>query len=54
MSAMSDLALDIEGLLDDGESALEIAKKLNIPITWVISVQEEKLEDTSPFATINS
>jgi hypothetical protein len=54
MSKMSELALDIDLLLDEGRSALEIAAELNIPVTWVASVQEEKLEDASPFATINS
>jgi hypothetical protein len=54
MSAMSNLALDVDLLLDEGRSALEIAAELDIPVTWVIGVQEEKLESTSPFATINS
>ena len=41
MSRMSDLAIDIQCDLEDGElSFAEIADKYEVPITWVIEVAE--------------
>ena len=57
MSKMSDLQLDIQYLLEQGRTAMEIAQELEIPVSWVYETQEsvEKPEEVlSPFATINS
>ena len=41
MSRMSDLAIDIQCALEDGElSFAEIAAIYEVPITWVIEVAE--------------
>ncbi len=49
MSKMSDLEIQIEELLDQGQTPFMIAQMLNIPVSWVYSVEEN-----SPFATSNS
>ena len=57
MSRMSELDIDIQYLLDKGRSAMEIARELEIPVSWVYEQPEavEELEEVlSPFATINS
>ena len=55
MSRMSELDIDIQYLLEKGRSAMEIARELEIPVSWVYEKQEEVLEEVlSPFATINS
>ena len=55
MSRMSELDLDIRHLLERGRSAMEIARELEIPVSWVYETQEEQQEEVlSPFATINS
>jgi hypothetical protein len=54
---MSDLVLDIEELLKKGNSPMDVARKLEIPVNWVYEaneVFEEPVEVLSPFATINS
>jgi hypothetical protein len=58
MSKMSELAMDIEYLLKEGKSFVEIAGELDIPVHFVVEAQAG-LDDTdskecSPFATINS
>jgi len=50
MSKMSELAMDIEYLLKKGMSFAEVARELEIPVSFVI----EASEDCDPFATINS
>ena len=40
MSRMSDLALTVEEILEDGYSEITIADKLEIPIEWVENVRE--------------
>jgi hypothetical protein len=46
---MSDLEIQIEELLDQGQTPFMIAQMLDIPVSWVYSVEEN-----SPFATSNS
>ena len=40
MSKMSDLALDIEYLLEKGKSFAEVARELEIPIHFVVEASE--------------
>ena len=57
MSRMSELDLDIQYLLEKGRTAMEIARELEIPVSWVYEkpeTVEEPQEVLSPFATINS
>jgi len=57
MSRMSELDLDIRYLLEKGRTAMEIARELEIPVSWIYEKPEvvEELEEVlSPFATINS
>ena len=41
MSRMSDLMLDIEEALVAGESAADVARRLNVPLTWVNNIEEQ-------------
>jgi hypothetical protein len=56
MSRMSELDLDIQYLLEKGKSPMEVARELEIPVSWVYEKPkaEEPEEVLSPFATINS
>lgn len=57
MSRMSDLNIDIQDLLAKGRSPMDVARELEIPVSWVYEGQEEVAEPEealSPFATINS
>lgn len=57
MSKMSNLDIEIEYLLEKGKSPMDIARELEIPVSWVYEKQEqsdEMAEVLSPFATINS
>lgn len=57
MSKMSDLVLDINYLLDKGQTPAQIARELEIPVVWVFEAQafeEDTEEENSPYATINS
>jgi hypothetical protein len=57
MSRMSELVLDIEYLLKEGKSPMDVARELEIPVTWVYEAQEmdeDSDETLSPFATMNS
>ena len=57
MSAMSDLAYEIEQLYIEGHSPKMIAIRLECPIEQVLGWLEEvgvDAEDHSPYATINS
>ena len=54
---MSELDLDIQYLLEKGKSPMEVARELEIPVSWVYEKQDqgdEMAEVLSPFATINS
>jgi hypothetical protein len=52
---MSDLDLDIQYLLEKGKSPMEVARELEIPVSWIYETQEEEPQEVlSPFATINS
>jgi hypothetical protein len=54
---MSELDLDIQYLLEKGKSPMDVARALDIPVTWVYESQEmdeDQNEDLDPFATINS
>ena len=52
MSTMSDLSIEIRGMLEDGYLPVTIAKQLEIPITWIF--EEIEQEELSPFTTVNS
>lgn len=52
MSRMSDLSLDIQAMLDDDVAPRDIARILEIPVTWVYAELGD--EELSPFETINS
>ena len=57
MSRMSELYLDIQTRLEKGRTAMDIARELEIPVSWVYEAEEtveEPQEVLSPFATINS
>ena len=57
MSRMSELDLDIQYLLEKGRTAMDIARELEIPVSWVYEKREtveDPQEVLSPFATINS
>lgn len=49
---MSDLSIEIQGMLEDGYLPVTIASQLDIPITWVFEDVEQ--EELSPFTTVNS
>jgi hypothetical protein len=52
MSAMSDMSIEIQGMLEDGYLPVTIARQLEIPITWIF--EEIEQEELSPFTTVNS
>ena len=57
MSRMSDLDVEIQDLLEKGRSPMDVARELEIPVSWVYEkpeAVEEPEEVLSPFATINS
>ena len=61
MSAMSNLAVEIDGMLVEGYLPVTIARLLDVPINWVYEVADpsdngvnQEHEDCSPFATVNS
>ena len=57
MSKMADLSLEIQLMLEDGVHPTSIAKRLDIPLSWVYDTLEQmepNEEDMSPFATLNS
>lgn len=58
MSKMSELTLDIEYLLKEGKTPMQVANELEIPVSWVYEAQtldqDAKDEEISPFVTINS
>ena len=54
---MSDLSLDIQGMLEEGHEPRAIARILEIPVEWVYEqlLQESNSEELfSPFETVNS
>ena len=56
MSKMSELSLDIQGMLEEGHAPRAIARYLEIPVEWVYEQlsQESDEELFSPFETFNS
>ena len=58
MSKMSNLVLDIEEMLEQGKSFAQVARELEIPVHFVVEaaeiIEQDQLEDCSPFATVNS
>lgn len=54
MSKMSTLYIIIQERLERGESPVDIAYALDIPISWVYETQEQMSEEFSPFETCNS
>ena len=49
---MSDISIEIRGMLEDGYLPVTIARQLEIPITWIF--EEIEQEELSPFTTVNS
>ena len=47
MSKMSDLAIDIQDRLDNGDKPEDIAKELDIPLEWVIATAAETIQAKS-------
>ena len=58
MSAMSNLELEIEMMLEQGTHPATISAVLEVPVSWVYEVSdyldEYEPEDYSPFKTVNS
>jgi hypothetical protein len=57
MSAMSNLSIEINDLLDAGYLPVTVARILEVPITWVYETAETEVEfdeELSPFETVNS
>lgn len=57
MSRMSDISLEIQDRLADGEDPRIIAKVMEIPIVWVYAEVESMdfaTEDFDPYYTVNS
>jgi len=55
MSRMSELSLDIELMLEQGDSPFKISQYLSVPITFVYEMAATPSEmEYSPFDTINS
>jgi hypothetical protein len=57
MSKMSEIAMDIEYLLNKGKSFAEVARDLEIPVQFVIEAHASsdlEDQDCDPYATINS
>ena len=52
MSAMSNLSIEIQDMLEEGYLPVTIARELDVPITWVF--EEIEQDELSPFETINS
>jgi len=52
MSAMSNLSIEIKGMLQDGYLPVTIARELDVPITWIF--EEIEQDELSPFTTVNS
>ena len=52
MSVMSELSIEIKGMLQDGYLPVTIARELEIPVTWIF--EEIEQEELSPFVTVNS
>ena len=53
MSKMSDLSIDIRNMLNDDVAPRDIARILEIPVSWVYAELGDE-EELSPFETINS
>jgi len=45
MSVMSELYLEIQEMLESDESFYYISKKLDIPVSWVLEVNQNMQED---------
>ena len=52
MSRMADLALDIEEALVAGESVASVARRLNVPVSWVNKIEEQLLCNDHEDATV--
>jgi hypothetical protein len=57
MSRMSELSIDIQAMLEEGQDPRAIARYLEIPAEWVyeeMSLESDSEELFSPFETVNS
>lgn len=55
MSNMSNLVIDIQSRIDEGQDPYQIAVDLGIPLHWIYEALELlDVEEYNPYATINS
>lgn len=58
MSKISNLVLDIENMLEQGKSFVQVASELEIPVHFVVeaaaNIDQDQPEDHSPYVAINS
>ena len=54
MSRMSDLAIDVRDMIDDGASDAEIAAELKIPALWVAGVRGPCREHSVELHSVSS
>ena len=55
MSKMADLCMEIEEMLEKGDHPATISAVLEVPVSWVYEVSDQKeTEEFDPFLTVNS
>ena len=54
MSQMSELSIEIQEKLHQGQRPGRVAQLLDVPVTWVYELADPEEETFSPYATINS
>lgn len=55
MAKVKDLVIEIEELLDQGQTPFMIAQMLDVPVSWVYEVENGgHREELSPYETCNS
>lgn len=57
MSKMSQISMEIQDRLDTGDDPKQIAKDLEVPLTWVYATMElqySQYNEYDPYNTINS
>lgn len=56
MAVMKDILLDIQYLLKENKTPAEVARELEIPVSWVFEAQKFQVEDadSNPDTIINS
>jgi hypothetical protein len=57
MSKMSELAFEISDMLEAGYLPVTVARRLEIPVSWVyetVDIVDVDIDELSPFQTVNS